>query len=197
MNKEFRYGGAHISSLCSRAGVIYTAGPYHTAYLVRSFHCYCYCLTFLTRLYSEAFIVSVKEYLELEAGRNKKNGLAKDYKVVNGLLCRAVDGGHRPVLPKGARWHILKTYHDNSGHLGAAKCLEAIQAKYWFPKMRRSVEKYVASCIGCQFTKKPTGKATRTTASDTKGFFSFSHDARGSSGTILQEQWQNLYLCYY
>lgn len=97
-------------------------------------------------------------HLEIKANKNKKKGLDKDFKIVNGLLCRIIDGGTRPVLPKGARWHILKTYHDNNGHMGAAKCLEAIQAKYWYPKMRRSVDKYVAGCIGCQFTKKPTGK---------------------------------------
>lgn len=96
--------------------------------------------------------------MEIEANKNKANGLAKDYRIVNGLLCRLVDGGSKPVLPKSARWHILKTYHDNNGHLGSLKCLDAIQAKYWYPKMRKSVEKYVASCIGCQFTKKPTGK---------------------------------------
>lgn len=96
--------------------------------------------------------------LELEANKNKKEGLTKDYRVVNGRLCRIVNGETRPVLPKGARWHIMKMYHDDNGHLGVNKCLEAIQAKYWFPKMRKIVEKYVTSCIGCQFTKKPTGK---------------------------------------
>jgi transposase InsO family protein len=103
-------------------------------------------------------IQTILSNLELELKANNKNGLAKDYKFVNGLLCRVVAGGSRPVLPKSARWHILNTYHDKSGHLGTAKCLEAIQAKYWFPKMRKTVEKYVASCVGCQFTKKPTGK---------------------------------------
>lgn len=96
--------------------------------------------------------------LEVEANKNKKDGLAKKFKMVNGLLCRVTDDGLRPVLPKSARWHIMKIYHDNSGHLGLEKCVEAIQAKYWFPKMKKSIDKYVASCIGCQFTKKPTGK---------------------------------------
>lgn len=96
--------------------------------------------------------------LELDANKHKKDGLSKDYKVANGLLCRVVNGAIRPVLPKNARWHIMKTYHDDTGHLGVEKCLEAMQAKYWFPKMRKHVERYISSCIGCQFTKKPTGK---------------------------------------
>lgn len=104
----------------------------------------------------QGLILNLK--LEQEAGKKKKNGLAKDYKIVDGKLCRLVCDNYKPVLPKSARFHILKTYHDEHGHLGSEKCLEAIQVKYWFPKMRKHVEKYVGSCIGCQFTKKPTGK---------------------------------------
>lgn len=96
--------------------------------------------------------------LEQDANKKKKDGLFKDYKIVDGKLCRLVHNDYKPVLPKGARFHVLKLYHDDHGHLGSEKCLEAIQAKYWFPKMRKCVNKYVASCIGCQFTKKPTGK---------------------------------------
>lgn len=96
--------------------------------------------------------------LEQEASKGKKSGLTKDYKVMGGKLFRLVNNGYKPVLPKGAKFHILRTYHDENGHPGAGRCLEAIQSKYWFPKMRKCVEKYVASCIGCQFTKKPTGK---------------------------------------
>lgn len=96
---------------------------------------------------------------EQESGQRRKQGLGKDYKLINGQLCRVLEGGlSRPVLPKEARWHILKIYHDDHGHMGVDKCLEAVRAKYWFSKMRKFVEKYVASCIGCQFTKKPTGK---------------------------------------
>lgn len=102
--------------------------------------------------------LSLNLKLELEANKHKKNGLHKDFRIVDGILYRIVNGNNKPVLPKGARWHIMKIYHDDHGHLGLEKCLEAIQAKYWFPKMRKSVEKYISSCIGCQFAKKPTGK---------------------------------------
>lgn len=96
--------------------------------------------------------------LEIEAKKNKKDGLRRDYKIENEKLFRVVNGEMRPVLPKGARLHIMKIYHDDNGHLGAEKCTEAIQAKYWFPKMKKVIGKYVSSCIGCQFTKKPSGK---------------------------------------
>lgn len=106
-------------------------------------------------------IQTIIHNLKKEQTGDKQNGkgLSKDYKLVNDQLCRILDSGVvKPVLPKGARWHILKIYHDDHGHMGADKCLEALRAKYWFPKMRRFVEKYISSCIGCQFTKKPTGK---------------------------------------
>lgn len=104
----------------------------------------------------QALLLNLK--LEQEANKKKKEGLAKDYRLVDGRLCRVVQNELRPVLPKSSRFHIMKIYHDEHGHLGIEKCLEAIRAKYWFPKMRKYVSKYVASCLGCQFTKKPTGK---------------------------------------
>lgn len=104
----------------------------------------------------QSIIANLK--LEIQAGKNKTDGLNKDYKIVNERLYRRVDGNIKPVLPKGAKLHIMKIYHDDNGHLGTEKCIEAIRAKYWFPKMRKCVEKYVTSCLGCQFSKKPSGK---------------------------------------
>lgn len=96
--------------------------------------------------------------LEEKADKKKEKGLTKDFKIINGRLYKIDKGDNKPVLPKSVRFHILKIYHDDNGHLGLEKCLESLQRKYWFPKMRKFVEKYVGSCIGCQFTKKPTGK---------------------------------------
>lgn len=106
--------------------------------------------------YIQNLILNLK--LESDCNKGRSTGLNKDFKIVNGCLCRSVNGKNIPVLPKTAKWHIMRTYHDNNGHLGLEKCLEAVQAKYWFPQMRKFVAKYVSSCIGCQFTKKPPGK---------------------------------------
>lgn len=106
-------------------------------------------------------IQNILQEMKRDVKSNSKSGhgILKDFKIIGNRLCRRIDDGTtRPVLPKSAKWHILKIYHDDNGHMGLEKCLEAIKAKYWFSKMRRFVEKYVNSCINCQFTKKPTGK---------------------------------------
>lgn len=46
----------------------------------------------------------------------------------------------------------------NVGHWGFEKTLNRIKEHYWFPKMRRFVKKYVASCLECAHHKAPGGK---------------------------------------
>lgn len=81
-----------------------------------------------------------------------------NYKMKNGRVFRITsDNNERWVVPKGARWQILKSNHDDIGHFGIDKTLARIQATYWFPKMRRFVKKYVASCLECAHHKIPSG----------------------------------------
>jgi transposase InsO family protein len=55
--------------------------------------------------------------------------------------------GQKLVLPKHCRWQILRVYHDDGGHLALDKTLRALKSHFWFPKMRRFVQKYIDSCI--------------------------------------------------
>lgn len=57
------------------------------------------------------------------------------------------------VVPRSARWQICRANHDDVGHLGYAKTVDKIKNQYWFPKLRRFVKKYVASCIECAYNK--------------------------------------------
>jgi hypothetical protein len=59
------------------------------------------------------------------------------------------------------RLHVVKLFffhHDNVGHFGAEKTLELIKGKYWFPKMKKYVTRYVSCCLACMYNKEPTGK---------------------------------------
>lgn len=80
-----------------------------------------------------------------------------DYCLVEGLLCKLVDGKTKIVIPKSVRWRVVKMFHDDNGHMCSEKVIKLIRKKYWFEKLRRFVTKYVKSCISCQFAKKPTG----------------------------------------
>lgn len=84
--------------------------------------------------------------------------IKKNFVVKKGLLYRKTEAGDRWVVPKGVRWQILKSNHDEIGHFGFDKTLEIIKSKYWFAKMRRFIKKYVESCLECAYSKIPSGK---------------------------------------
>ncbi|CAH2086561.1 unnamed protein product [Euphydryas editha] len=59
--------------------------------------------------------------------------IKNNFIVKRGLLYRKTKYG----VPKGVRWQVLKSNHDNIGHFGFEKTLEKIKTNYWFAKMRR------------------------------------------------------------
>lgn len=82
----------------------------------------------------------------------------KNYKLVNGRVYRVLDDSSiRWMVPRGARWQLLKANHDDIGHFGYDKTLARIKTNYWFPKMRRFVKKYVNACVECAHHKIPSG----------------------------------------
>lgn len=105
---------------------------------------------------TQELILNLKR--ETEANKGKNRGLSKEFQLIGERLCRVVGEELIPVLPRVARRHILKMYHDENGHVGSEKCLDALKEKYWFPRMTQTVEKYVKGCIPCQFAKKPSGR---------------------------------------
>ena len=59
------------------------------------------------------------------------------------------------MLPEALRNVVMRDYHEKSGHFGRDKVLKAIRQKYWWPRMRIDVEKWVASCHECQQRSPP------------------------------------------
>ncbi|CAB3247216.1 unnamed protein product [Arctia plantaginis] len=84
--------------------------------------------------------------------------ICKNFKLKHGRVYRVVGDEIKWVVPKGARWQILKRNHDDVGHYGYEKTLEGIRQHYWFGKMRRFVKKYVSACLECAHHKAPGGK---------------------------------------
>lgn len=85
----------------------------------------------------------------------------KNFAIKRDLLYRKTDNGLKWVVPKGVRWQILKSNHDDVGHFSFDKTLDKIKSSYWFPRMRRFIKKYVDSCLECAHAKAPsvrTGK---------------------------------------
>ncbi len=86
----------------------------------------------------------------------KKKVYCKRFKIDEGkLFC--VDGNSiRLCLPKGAlRSKVLHTHHESlvGGHQGIVRTYELISKKFYFPRMRKIIDRYISSCIFCQRNK--------------------------------------------
>lgn len=59
------------------------------------------------------------------------------------------------VLPKEARALACEECHDQpmAGHLGTFKTYKRLQMKYYWPKMRQDIAKYISRCKVCQMVK--------------------------------------------
>lgn len=62
------------------------------------------------------------------------------------------------VVPDTLRSSVLCAMHDDatSGHLGMTRTLHRTQERFYWPRMRQSVEQYVAGCTQCQVHKSVT-----------------------------------------
>lgn len=87
--------------------------------------------------------------------------LAKTYDIRNDLLYRKIERRHKslylPVVPKSMAWSIINHVHTDLKHLSWEKTLDKIYELYWFPKMARTVRKFVENCLVCKSSKNTSG----------------------------------------
>ncbi|KAJ8973137.1 hypothetical protein NQ317_001873 [Molorchus minor] len=80
----------------------------------------------------------------------------KSYTLVDEKVCKVINNEIKLLIPKDIRWGLVKLYHDDNGHPGPKRTLDAITKKYWFSKIKQFVAKYVNACIPCLCAKVPT-----------------------------------------
>jgi transposase InsO family protein len=89
--------------------------------------------------------------------------LAKTYDIRANTLFRRIQRGHRtrflPVVPQSMTWSVINHVHTNLKHLGWEKTLDKLYDLYWFPKMSRTVRKFVDNCLICKSSKNHSGKS--------------------------------------
>ena len=61
----------------------------------------------------------------------------------------------KPYIPEALRTDLLERNHDDplAGHFGVERTLELLSRKYYWPKMRADIEKYVQGCDICMSSK--------------------------------------------
>lgn len=120
--------------------------------------------------------------------------ILKNYKLKNGRVYRILGPDTlRWVVPRGARWQILKANHDNVGHFGFTKTLDRIKALYWFPKMKRFTKKYVDACLECAHHKM-TGTTVKTLHPIPKIDIPFHTIHADHLGPFIRSKRQNTYI---
>lgn len=70
----------------------------------------------------------------------------------------AGDGIRLPlVVPAKMRPDVLCATHDDgtAGHMGFAKTYRRLQGRFYWPRMRKTIEKCVSTCEKCQKFKRP------------------------------------------
>lgn len=82
------------------------------------------------------------------------NYVLKDFR----LYRKIANDQLRIVIPKAARWNIMRKYHDDIGHPGLKRCEAIIKENCWFPRMTKFIRKYVDACIDCLYKRGQYGK---------------------------------------
>ena len=74
----------------------------------------------------------------------------KLYELRDGLVYRK--SKHKRLLlyvPETMENNIIRTCHDDLGHVGVDKVVYNISKIYWFLRMREKIKEYVANCLRC------------------------------------------------
>ena len=118
--------------------------------------------------------------------------------VTDNLLYRVIE---RPpgtevrqlVLPREYILTVLRSLHDESGHLGVEKTIELIRDRFYWPRMGTEVEQYVKNCGRCVARKTPPQRAAPLNQITSKGpldlvcidFLSLEPDSQGFANILV------------
>ncbi|KAH7561085.1 hypothetical protein JRO89_XS10G0171200 [Xanthoceras sorbifolium] len=86
----------------------------------------------------------------VRVGENSK------FVLVDGFLFR---GNQLCILDCSLRLHIIKEIHGE-GHVGRDRTLQLVKASYFWPTIRKEVERYVEKCQICQLSKEKATNAS-------------------------------------
>lgn len=73
--------------------------------------------------------------------------------LINGILYRRRQEGARMsyqlVLPEELRPSVLRSLHDDLGHMGIERTLDLVRVRFYWPKMSADVEQEIKTCNRC------------------------------------------------
>lgn len=90
---------------------------------------------------------------------------AKNFRLLNNNhleLVRVTDDGPINYLPFDQRTQTIKQFHDTLGHMGLDSILPLIRRRFWFPKLKDAVKKFIRECQICQRNRADSSSASPT-----------------------------------
>lgn len=118
--------------------------------------------------------------------------------ITDGVLYRKVQRQpgkeiHQLVLPREHVAMVLRSLHDESGHLGVDKTVELIRDRFYWPRMSAEVEQYIRNCGRCVARKAPTQRAAPLNQITSSGpldlvcidFLSLEPDSQGYANVLV------------
>lgn len=108
-------------------------------------------------------ILSIKQDQDLTIQRIREQleiTESKFFELRDGLVYRkAKDGKLLFYVPECLENNVIRTCHDDIGHVGTGKVVENILRVYWFPKLSEKVKKYITDCLKCIEFSPDSGKS--------------------------------------
>ncbi|XP_076830977.1 uncharacterized protein LOC143476602 [Brachyhypopomus gauderio] len=97
------------------------------------------------------------------------------------------------VLPAEFRGAVLKSLHDDMGHLGVERTIDLLRSRFYWPKMTADAEHYVKDCGECVLRKTPCKRAAPLHQIMSSGpmdlvcidFLSLEPDSKGISNVLV------------
>lgn len=80
---------------------------------------------------------------ELESKENKF------YELRDGLIYRKAKNKLLFYVPTCMETNVIRSCHDDMGHISIDKVTENINRVYWFPEIRKKVKVHIANCLKC------------------------------------------------
>lgn len=98
----------------------------------------------------------------------------KHFELRDGLVYRKnKDGELLFYVPRQMENNVIRTCHDDLGHVGVDKVIGHITRVYWFPNLTERVKTYITNCLKCIEFSPKSGKAEGYLHSIPKGNIPF------------------------
>jgi len=95
------------------------------------------------------------------------------YELREGLVYKKQGDQLLFVVPEKMESHVLYWYHNEMGHCGLGKMLEALRRTYWFPNSRQKCEEHIRNCLKCISFSPGSGKLEGVLYPISKGHIPF------------------------